>query len=174
MRRAIARSARLLTGLVVVLVAASLAAAPSATAQVVPVAAGSVESGPGPAGDVVGTGDFSALEKVADCNFNLDWPHPSGHVAGNVTSNAVINCNYYKVYMGIETWLYRMGPCGCWIQVAFNEARNDSGTVSYLNSAAATTCVSGTYYAHAEFLMVNNTGDRFERSHETPATAVTC
>ncbi|MDX8056759.1 hypothetical protein SK571_45960 [Lentzea sp. BCCO 10_0798] len=115
------------------------------------------------------------MESVSDCNFNLDWPHKSGHVAGNVTSNGVINCNSGKKYLGVETYLYRESANpGYFSLVAQNSAVNNSGTGSYVNAAAALGCVSARYYAKAEFLMVEGNDARHERTHLTPVTQVNC
>lgn len=119
-------------------------------------------------------GGLFPMEKVSDCNFNLDWPHNSDHAPGAVSSNGVISCNNPKAYLGVETYLYRMDDCGCWEQVAYNKDKNNSGNGVYVGAAAATVCQPGNYQAHADFLMVDAGGTRYERAHDTPETWVNC
>ncbi|MEU6155883.1 hypothetical protein ABZ816_38480 [Actinosynnema sp. NPDC047251] len=128
-----------------------------------------------PESELLDAGEIRPLEDVSDCKFNLDWPHNSGHVAGNVTSNAVINCNSKKKYLGVETYLYRESSNpGYFKLVAQNSAVNNSGNGSYVSAAAALGCVSARYYAKAEFLMVEGNDARHERTHKTPVTQVNC
>jgi len=124
--------------------------------------------------DLVAGAEIRPLEGVSDCNFNLDWPHKSGHVPGNVTSNGVINCNSKKKYLGVETYLYREVNPGYFKLVAQNSAVDNSGRGSYVNAAAALGCVNARYRATAEFLMVEGNDARHERSHVTPNVSVTC
>lgn len=119
-------------------------------------------------------GGVSPLESVSDRDFNLDWPHVSIHEPGNVSSNGVINCNSSKLYLGVETYLYRQDACGCWAEVAYNKAKNNSGNGVYVNAAAATACQPGNYRAHADFLMVDAGGTRYERAHDTAEVYVNC
>ncbi|MCE6999870.1 hypothetical protein LZG04_34410 [Saccharothrix sp. S26] len=128
-----------------------------------------------PESELLDVGEIQPLEDVSDCKFNLDWPHNSGHVAGNVTSNGVINCNSKKKYLGVETYLYRESSNpGYFKLVAQNSAVNNSGNGSYVNAAAALGCVSARYYAKAEFLMVEGNDARHERTHKTPEIQVNC
>src|SRR5690349_1572146 len=124
------------------------------------------------AGVATAGADVRPMEGVSDCNFNLDWPHRSGHVAGNVTSNGVINCNSAKKYLGVETYLYRETNPGYFKLVAQNSAVNNSGRGSYVNAAAALPCVNARYRATAEFLMVEGNDARHERSHVTDIVTV--
>ncbi|ATE55177.1 hypothetical protein CNX65_19360 [Actinosynnema pretiosum] len=128
-----------------------------------------------PESELLAVGEVRPMESVSDCNFNLDWPHNSGHVAGNVTSNGVIKCNSKKKYLGVETYLYRESPNpGYFKLVAQNSAVNNSGNGSYVGAAAALGCVSARYYARAEFLMVEGNDARHERTHRTPEIQVNC
>ena len=116
-------------------------------------------------------GNMSSAGTVADCNFNLDWPHKSVHEPGMVSSNGVINCKNPKAYIGVETWLYTV-TCGCLF--SYGKAKNDSGLGVYVNAAAADNCKTGIYYARAEFLMVEHNGTRHERSHKTSPVLINC
>ncbi len=118
--------------------------------------------------------DIRPMESVSDCDFNLDWPHNSGHVAGNVTSNGVINCKSRKKYLGVETYLYREVNPGYFKLVAQNSGVDNSGRGSYINAAAALGCVNARYRATAEFLMVEGNDARHERSHVTQIVTVNC
>jgi len=124
--------------------------------------------------ELVARAEMRPMESVSDCNFNLDWPHKSGHVPGNVTSNGVINCNSRKKYLGVETYLYREVNPGYFKLVAQNAGKDNSGRGSYVNAAAALGCVTARYRATAEFLMVEDNDARHERSHVTQNVFVTC
>jgi hypothetical protein len=120
-------------------------------------------------------GRFSPLERVGDCDFNLGWPHNSIHSPGTVASEAEITCSGSKAYLGVEVYLFRLDDCGCVLLPVGQAAnKNNSGGGRFINATASTPCRPGTYQAHAEFLMVDSNGTRYERSHDTPATGVSC
>ena len=110
-------------------------------------------------------------EKVADCDFNLDWSHESGHVPGMIDSQAVINCRSPKAYLGVEVRLTKLTP---YFDQSYNSYVNNSGTGSWVGTTAALGCNGGTYQAEAEFLMVEHNGARHERSHQTPVRDIPC
>jgi hypothetical protein len=110
-------------------------------------------------------------EKVADCDFNLDWPHESHHVPGTVDSMAVIKCNTSKKYLGVEVWLTKLTP---YVDQDYDSYVSNSGTGKWAGATAALGCSGGTFQARAEFLMVDHNDTRYERSHSTPVITLSC
>ena len=109
-------------------------------------------------------------EDVGDCTLNLDWPHPSVHNPGRVTSNAVIKCRDKHAKLRVQTrikWFptpfgehVRRTP---WVEI--EDARYASVAASFDN------CVNGhVYMAEANFEIVDD--DTVIRSHVTPIVAM--
>lgn len=126
------------------------------------------------ASTIQGASQAIAGEKIGDCEILFDYPHKSGHAAGNITADQRIKCNTPQKYLGAQSYLYRSSANGGYRWLV--EGKPGKGeNVNYINSVAAEPCQNATYQSKANFLVIDNGGVRHERFDVwSPLIPITC